>query len=94
MVSYVSVTIRLRFFDFHFRETSNSHKHPKILTGCRLVVITRQGRERYCEAKLEKPEEVSDWVEQYRKTWTVRSDGQDQYLAELQAKNKRPGRKK
>ena len=41
-------------------------KHIKILTECRLIVIRQQGRERYCEAKLQKLNEVSEWIEQYR----------------------------
>ena len=49
-------------------------RHIKILTECGLVVMKKQGRERYCEAKLDKLNDVSDWVEQYRKFWTARLD--------------------
>jgi DNA-binding transcriptional ArsR family regulator len=62
-------------------------KHIKILEECGLVVIYQQGRERYCEAKLEKLHEVSDWVEKYRKIWEARFDALDEYLQQLQAKN-------
>ena len=41
-------------------------KHIKILTECGLITIKQQGRERYCEAKLQKLNEVSDWVDQYK----------------------------
>lgn len=61
-------------------------KHIKILTECGLVVIKQQGRERYCEARLEKLNEVSDWVDQYRKFWTQKLDALENYLHELQAK--------
>src|SRR5438046_61402 len=61
-------------------------KHIKILTECGLVVIKQQGRERFCEARLEKLNEVSDWVEQYRKFWTAKLDALENYLIELQAK--------
>ena len=37
-------------------------KHIKILTECGLIVIKQKGRERYCEAKLQKLNEVADWV--------------------------------
>lgn len=60
-------------------------KHIKILEECGLVVIFQQGRERYCEAKLDKLNEVSDWVEQYRKIWESRFDALDEYLQQLQA---------
>ncbi len=61
------------------------YKHLKMLTECGLVVITQQGRERYCEAKLDKLNVVSDWVGQYRKFWTEKLDSLETYLAELQA---------
>jgi len=65
------------------------YKHIKILTECGLIIIKQQGRERYCEAKLQKLSEVSDWVEQYRKMWMDRLDNLDEYLTELQAKPKK-----
>jgi DNA-binding transcriptional ArsR family regulator len=68
-------------------------KHIKILTECGLIVVKQQGRERYCEAKLEKLNEVSDWVEQYRKFWTVKLDALETYLQELQENNKRKSKK-
>lgn len=63
-------------------------KHIKILTECGLITIRQQGRERHCEAKLEKLHEVSDWVEQYRKMWNKKLDALEVYLEELQAKDK------
>ncbi len=32
--------------------------HVKILTECGLIIIKQQGREQYCEAKLDKLNEV------------------------------------
>jgi DNA-binding transcriptional ArsR family regulator len=59
-------------------------KHIKILTECGLITIKQQGRERYCEAKLDKLNEVSDWVEQYRKFWTAKLDALEDYLNKIQ----------
>jgi DNA-binding transcriptional ArsR family regulator len=59
-------------------------KHIKILTECGLVTIKQQGRERYCEAKLQKLNEVSDWVEQYREFWNKKLDALENYLNTLQ----------
>jgi DNA-binding transcriptional ArsR family regulator len=56
-------------------------KHIKILTECGLVIIKQQGRERYCEAKLKRLNEVSGWIEQYRKFWTVKLDALEHFLA-------------
>lgn len=70
------------------------YKHLKILTQCGLVVMKQQGREKLCEAQLQKLDEVSGWVEQHRKIWTARLDKLENYLAELQVKNKKHGNKK
>ena len=70
------------------------YKHVKILTECGLIVMKQQGRERFCESRLEKLSEVADWVEQYREIWTARSDSLQQYLKVLQSKNKKNARKK
>lgn len=71
-------------------------KHIKILTECGLVTIRQEGRERYCEARLKKLNEVSDWVTQYKKFWNQKLDALELYLDELQ-KGSRPlkgGKKK
>jgi DNA-binding transcriptional ArsR family regulator len=69
-------------------------QHIKILTECGLIVIKKQGRERYCEARLQKLDEVSEWAEQYRKLWADRFDDLDKLLINMQAKKKRNSRKK
>jgi DNA-binding transcriptional ArsR family regulator len=63
-------------------------KHVKILEECGLIEIRQEGRERYCEAKLEGLSEVSGWVEQYRQFWQGRFDSLDEYLKQIQSKNK------
>ena len=57
-------------------------KQIKILTQCGLVNIKQQGRERYCEAKLQKLNEVSEWVEQYRIFWNEKLDALENFLAQ------------
>lgn len=59
-------------------------KHIRILTECGLIVIKQQGRERVCEAKLDRLDEVSVWVDQYKKFWTAKLDALEQYLEKLQ----------
>ncbi|MBL7841994.1 MAG: winged helix-turn-helix transcriptional regulator [Cyclobacteriaceae bacterium] len=62
-------------------------KHIKILTECGLIAITQQGRERYCEARLNKLSDVSQWVNQYSAFWTKKLDALDVFLkAESKAK--------
>jgi DNA-binding transcriptional ArsR family regulator len=69
-------------------------KHIKILTECGLVTIRQQGRERYCEAQLDKLKEVSTWVEQYKEFWNARFDALENYLGQLQSKNIKHGKRK
>lgn len=62
--------------------------HIKILAECGLIVIKQQGRERFCEARLDKLSEVSVWVEQYKQYWASKLDNLEIYLDKLQ-KNKK-----
>ena len=55
-------------------------KHIKILTQCGLITIRQQGRERYCEARLQKLNEVSQWIEQYRVFWNNKLDALENFL--------------
>ena len=68
--------------------------HIKILQECGLVSIRPQGRERYCEARLDHLEEVSKWAEQYKQHWEKRLDSLDNYLLKLQKHPKNAKRKK
>jgi len=62
--------------------------HIQFLNECGLIVIKQQGRERFCEAKLEKLNEVTAWVDQYRKYWDKKFDSLEGYLAKIQKKKK------
>lgn len=69
--------------------------HVKVLTECGLLVIKQQGRERFCEARLDRLHEVVSWAEQYRKHWTGRFLALEKHLQETATvKNKKYGRKK
>jgi DNA-binding transcriptional ArsR family regulator len=60
-------------------------QHIKVLTECGLVVIRRQGRERYCEAKLSSLVQVADWMEPFRQMWDRQFSALDQLLDRLQS---------
>ena len=85
MISKKSLNLNAVAENFHVSRPAIS-KHIKILTECGLIDIKQQGRERYCEARLEKLNEVSDWVEQYKKFWNTKLDALEDYLKVLQAK--------
>jgi DNA-binding transcriptional ArsR family regulator len=63
-------------------------QHIKILTECGMVVIRQEGRERYCEAKLDRLGEVETWVSQYRRYWNEKFSSLDKYLDKIQTKKK------
>jgi DNA-binding transcriptional ArsR family regulator len=67
--------------------------HVKILTECGLIVIKQQGRERYCEAKLDSLSEVAKWIDQYKQHWENKLDSLENYLSKIQ-KTKRYAKRK
>ncbi|KXK10796.1 MAG: transcriptional regulator, ArsR family [Chloroflexi bacterium OLB14] len=64
-------------------------RHIKILKECGLVIVIQEGRERYCEAKFDKLDEVTDWIEKYRQFWEERFSRLDKVLAELKKQEKK-----
>ena len=67
--------------------------HVKILEECGLIVLKQQGRERFCEARLEKLGEVSQWVEQYKQHFEQKLDSLEKYLHKLQKTKKHAKRR-
>jgi DNA-binding transcriptional ArsR family regulator len=67
--------------------------HVKILAECGLISVRQHGRERVCEAKLNRLNEVSAWIEQYRHFMESTLDSLDPYLDKLQ-KEKKNGKKR
>jgi DNA-binding transcriptional ArsR family regulator len=55
-------------------------KHIKILTECGIVTIHSRGRERYCEAQLQKLSEVTLWIDHFRVYWTQKLDALGEFL--------------
>jgi len=62
----------------------------KILTDCGLVKMKQRGRDRVCEAQLDKLGEVSVWVDQYRQHWERKLDAMETYIEKL--KKERDGK--
>src|SRR5882724_12983180 len=91
LVAYQSLNLNAIAENFKVSRPAIS-QHIKILTECGLIIMKKQGRERYCEAKLQKLSQVSDWVEQYRKFWMARLDSLENYLSEIQSKKKKNGK--
>lgn len=63
-------------------------RHIKILTECGLIIIRQQGRERFCEARLQSLIEVSEWVNKYRDFWTAKFNALGKFLEKEETENK------
>jgi DNA-binding transcriptional ArsR family regulator len=63
-------------------------KHIKILTECGLIVMTQQGRERYCYIQPKKMDEVTNWLAEFQKTWDNRFDKLDALLDKMKSETK------
>lgn len=68
-------------------------KHLKVLESAGLITRGRQAQWRPCKLKAETLKEASAWIEQYRRFWEESLDRLDVYLAELQAKDSRKGKR-
>ena len=93
MIAYKSLNVNSVAGNFLVSRTA-IYKHMKILSECGLVVIKQHGRERYCEARLKKLSQVSNWIEQYRQVWEVRFEYLDDYIRNENGRRKKPARKK
>ena len=62
-------------------------RHIRILNECGLIHIESNGRERICQARLKKLEEVAKYVDAYRVFWQTKLDDLDHFLKNKKAKN-------
>jgi len=70
-------------------------KHLRVLERAGLIVQRRDAQWRRCRIKGGPLKEVSDWTERYRQVWEERLDRLDEYLQQLNAKEKKShGRKR
>ena len=86
-----SVTELARPFEMSLPAVS---KHLKVLEQAGLIARGREAQWRPCRLAAGPLKEVADWVESYRGHWEQSFDRLDNYLNELQAKEKKHGRKK
>ena len=68
-------------------------KHLKVLERAGLIKRGREAQWRPCRLTASPLKDVADWVEHYRRFWTESWDRLDIYLRELQAKEKKHGRR-
>jgi DNA-binding transcriptional ArsR family regulator len=68
-------------------------KHLKVLEKAGLITRARAAQWRPCRIKAAPLKDVADWVENYRMAWEERLDRLHNYLTEVQAKEKKHGRR-
>lgn len=72
-------------------------RHMKILRECGLVEIKKVGRERFCEPRLERLKEVTDWAAQYTRFWESKLQALENCLAgtsgDMETKNSKHHKK-
>ena len=69
-------------------------KHLKVLERAGLIARGREAQWRPCRIEVRALRDVDEWLERYRRFWEERFDRLEHYLKELQAKEKKRGRKK
>jgi DNA-binding transcriptional ArsR family regulator len=69
-------------------------KHLKVLQRAGLVTQGREAQWRPCRLEAAPLKAVADWVEHYRAYWEHSFDSLDDYLREVQSKERKRGRKK
>ena len=63
-------------------------KHLKVLERAGLISRGREAQWRPCQLVAAPLKDAADWLEEYRRFWEDSFDRLDDYLRELQAKNK------
>jgi DNA-binding transcriptional ArsR family regulator len=63
-------------------------KHLKVLQRAGLITQGRRAQWRPCRLEASPLREVAGWVEQYRRFWDESLDRLDEYLKEIQAREK------
>jgi DNA-binding transcriptional ArsR family regulator len=69
-------------------------RHLKVLERAGLIARGREAQWRPCRIEPRALKDVDDWLERYRGFWEERLDRLGEYLRELQAKEKKRGRRK
>jgi DNA-binding transcriptional ArsR family regulator len=69
-------------------------KHLKVLQRAGLIERGREAQWRPCRLAPAPLKDASDWLESYRRFWEESFDRLEDYLRELQKKEKKNGRKK
>ena len=82
-----SVTELAEPFEMSLSATS---KHLKVLARAGLIARSREAQWRHCWLEAGPHRDAADWIERYCQFWEESFDRVDDYLRELQMKEKKP----
>ena len=68
-------------------------KHLRVLENAGLISRGREAQWRPCRIEAAPLKAVADWTEQYRQIWETRFDNLELYLQELQAQERKNGKR-
>jgi DNA-binding transcriptional ArsR family regulator len=86
-----SVTDLAEPFDMSMPAVS---KHLKVLEHAGLISRSREAQWRPCRIEAQALKDVDHWLERYRAFWEEKFDQLEIYLKDIQAKEKKNGRKR
>jgi DNA-binding transcriptional ArsR family regulator len=86
-----SVTELAEPFDMSLPAVS---KHLKVLERAGLIARGREAQFRPCRLEPAALDDVSDWVDRYRRVWEERLDRLDSFLRELQSREQKRSRRR
>jgi DNA-binding transcriptional ArsR family regulator len=66
-------------------------KHVRILEQAGLVTTEKRGRTRHCHIGPKRLDDVSDWIDDYRRFWDASYERLDEYLETLKEKEGNDG---
>ena len=69
-------------------------KHLKVLENAGLIARSREAQWRPCRLAPGPLKDAAEWLEEYRRFWKESFDRLEDYLRELQKKEKKDGRRK
>ena len=83
-----SVTVLAAPFEMSLPAVS---KHLKVLERAGLIARGRQAQWRPCRLKAGPLKDADEWLERYRRFWEESFDRLDEYLGEIQKREKKQG---
>ena len=81
LLVFASATMSITQIAAHFDITRQGvTKHIRLLKDAGLIDMSKNGRERYCQANIQPLKSIQEWVNYYEEFWDDRLKGLGEYL--------------